>query len=189
MPQPRGEQIQVKSLPLDRVVDGNSNYAVVYNDSGELVETPSLLVFDSGDVEVLGSLIAGTEKLFSIQHPDKPGFKLQHACVEGPEIAVYCRGKEAGGTKVSWPDYWTDNFIDWDSVTVHLTAGGPGSIWLEEYDESGFVIGNPDNMRFTWVAYATRVDVPQLVVERQMSPDEINRFEVSSDPGGSTRTD
>lgn len=188
MPQPRGEQLQQKSIPLNRIVDGTSNYAVVYNDAGELVQTPALLVFDSGDVEVLGSIIAGTEKLFSIAHPDRPGYKLQHACVEGPEIAVYCRGKEPCGTRVEWPEYWTDNFIRWDTVTVHLTPGGRGSLWLEEYDEAGFRVGNPDNMRFTWIAYATRADVPELVVERQLRPDETARSVVSSGPDDPTRT-
>jgi hypothetical protein len=30
---------------------------------------------------------------FDMPHPNKKGWRLRHVCIEGPEIAVYCRGK------------------------------------------------------------------------------------------------
>ena len=39
-----------------------------------------------------GSIVA-TTKLFDIKHPTKEGYRLAHACLEGPENAVYIRGR------------------------------------------------------------------------------------------------
>ncbi|OUW75749.1 MAG: hypothetical protein CBD72_05775, partial [Flavobacteriaceae bacterium TMED212] len=40
------------------------------------------------------SSIVGTTKLFDIEHPTKgKGYRLAHACIEGPEHGVYYRGR------------------------------------------------------------------------------------------------
>ena len=63
-------------------------------------------------------------KLFDIQHPTKDGHRLAHACIEGPEIAVYVRGRVCNGKNViDLPTYW-DSFVDYGSITVQLTALG-----------------------------------------------------------------
>ena len=46
-------------------------------------------------------------KLFDIQHPTKDGHRLAHACIEGPEVAVYTRGRVCNGKNViDLPEYW-----------------------------------------------------------------------------------
>ena len=61
-------------------------------------------------------------KLFDIQHPTKEGHRLAHACIEGPEIAVYTRGRVCNGQNViDLPDYWS-GLVDYESMTVQLTA-------------------------------------------------------------------
>ena len=36
-------------------------------------------------------------KAFDIPHPTKEGQRLRHICIEGPESAVYCRGRVCNG--------------------------------------------------------------------------------------------
>ena len=62
----------------------------------------------SGDDDLTGTLAAGGEVTsnggshilsnkkdlpFDMPHPNKEGWRLRHVCIEGPEIAVYCRGR------------------------------------------------------------------------------------------------
>ena len=46
----------------------------------------------SGDINHNGNFSAVT-KQFLIDHPTKPGFKLAHGNLEGPEHGIYIRGK------------------------------------------------------------------------------------------------
>ena len=63
-------------------------------------------------------------KLFDIKHPTKEGYRLAHACVEGPEVAVYTRGRVCNGKNViDLPDYW-DGLVDYEKITVQLTSIG-----------------------------------------------------------------
>jgi len=68
-----------------------------------------------------GSIVA-TTKLFDIPHPNKEGHRLAHACLEGPEHAVYIRGRVCNGNNViDLPKYW-DGLVDYETLTVQLTA-------------------------------------------------------------------
>ena len=63
-------------------------------------------------------------KLFDIKHPTKEGHRLAHACIEGPEVAVYTRGRVCNGKNViDLPEYW-DGLVDYETLTVQLTAIG-----------------------------------------------------------------
>ena len=63
-------------------------------------------------------------KAFDIKHPTKEGQRLRHICIEGPESAVYCRGRVCNGKNViDLPDYW-DGLVDYETLTVQLTAIG-----------------------------------------------------------------
>ena len=86
----------------------------------------------SGDMTIGGTMKAGyatwsgsivaTTKLFDIQHPSKEGHRLAHGCLEGPEHAVYCRGRVCNGkNEIDLPSYWR-SLIDYESLTVQLTA-------------------------------------------------------------------
>ena len=59
-------------------------------------------------------------KSFDIEHPNKKGWRLRHVCVEGPESAVYIRGKLKGTHIIDIPDYW-QGLVDYDTITVNLT--------------------------------------------------------------------
>ena len=88
----------------------------------------------SGDMTIGGTMKAGyatwsgsivaTTKLFDIEHPSKDGHRLAHGCLEGPEHAVYCRGRVCNGKNViDLPDYWS-GLVDFETLTVQLTSIG-----------------------------------------------------------------
>ena len=88
----------------------------------------------SGDMTIGGTMKAGyatwsgsivaTTKLFDIDHPSKDGHRLAHGCLEGPEHAVYARGRVCNGKNViDLPDYWS-GLVDFETLTVQLTSIG-----------------------------------------------------------------
>jgi hypothetical protein len=84
-------------------------------------------LFD-GDLTVSGSLKASS-KSFVIDHPSKPGWKLQYGSLEGPEHGIYARGRSSS-TEIVLPEYWT-NLVFPDSVTVQITPiGGMQSFYV-----------------------------------------------------------
>ena len=104
-------------------------------------KTPNALVVD-GDVTVnngnlhttnflgctgQGVVLSGSSinvqgwKGFDIKHPSKKGHRLRHVCVEGPEAAIYCRGRVHNRHNViTLPEYW-DGLVDYNTLTVQLT--------------------------------------------------------------------
>ena len=77
----------------------------------------------SGFATWSGSIVA-TTKLFDIQHPSKDGHRLAHGCLEGPEHAVYTRGRVCNGKNViDLPSYWS-GLVDYETITVQLTSLG-----------------------------------------------------------------
>ena len=61
---------------------------------------------------------------FDMPHPNKEGWRLRHVCIEGPEIAVYTRGRVCNGNNViDLPSYWR-GLIDYETITVQLTPLG-----------------------------------------------------------------
>lgn len=72
-------------------------------------------------LEVNGDF-AATTKSFVINHPSKPGWKLRHGSLEGPENGVYVRGKSSSA-EILLPSYWKDLVLE-DSITVQITPIG-----------------------------------------------------------------
>ena len=62
-------------------------------------------------------------KLFDIPHPTKEGYRLAHACIEGPEIGVYARGRVVNKNVIYLPQYW-EKLVDPASITVSITPVG-----------------------------------------------------------------
>ena len=63
-------------------------------------------------------------KGFDIKHPNKEKHRLRHVCVEGPEAAIYHRGRVCNGKNViDLPSYWR-GLVDYETITVQLTAVG-----------------------------------------------------------------
>ena len=58
-------------------------------------------------------------KPFDLKHPSKEGWRLRHACIEGPEVGVYCRGRVRRGKEIFLPKYWKD-LVHLNSISVQL---------------------------------------------------------------------
>ena len=60
---------------------------------------------------------------FDMPHPNKPGWRLRHVCIEGPEIAVYCRGKIPSDGTINLPSFW-DGLVNPEDMSISLTPIG-----------------------------------------------------------------
>ena len=58
-------------------------------------------------------------KPFDISHPSKEGWRLRYACIEGPEVAVYCRGRVKNKREILLPNYWND-LVHINSISVQI---------------------------------------------------------------------
>ena len=107
-------------------------------------------------------------KKFDIPHPSKPGMRLVHTCLEGPEIGVYYRGRLTGSNKIELPDYWKD-LVHEDSITVQLQPIGDRHFHLNvlECTNEYIIIKEPDDKPIDcfYHVYAERKDVEKLVIE------------------------
>ena len=105
-------------------------------------------------------------KAFDIPHPSKEGYRLRHICVEGPESAVYYRGR-TNKNIIPLPLYWKD-LIDPASLTVTLTPIGAHQIIIvKRWDAENIYLQNqgalPINCFFH--VFAQRIDIERLIPE------------------------
>lgn len=113
--------------------------------------------------EVLSSNI----KNFKIEHPLNSEKYLIHSCLEGPENAVYVRGRIKNDTIIKLPDYW-EKLVDRETITVSLQPIGTFQniivkrVSLSEiYLQSSSVV--PIDCYYH--VFAERLDVSKLQVE------------------------
>ena len=60
---------------------------------------------------------------FDMPHPNKEGWRLRHVCIEGPEIAVYCRGKVPADGIINLPTFW-EGLVNPEDMSISLTPIG-----------------------------------------------------------------
>ena len=106
-------------------------------------------------------------KAFDISHPTKDGYRLRHICLEGPESAVYFRGKLRNRTTIPLPIYWK-GLVDPTTITVILTPiGAHQYVIVKRVEDTQIHLqaqgGMPINCYFH--VFGTRQDVERLVVE------------------------
>jgi hypothetical protein len=117
------------------------------------------------DLEVNGE-ISATLKSFIINHPTKPGMRLRHTSLEGPENGVYFRGELKGKNVIELPDYWT-GLVDSSTISVHLTPIGNKTIFVKEIKDNKVFVGARlfQKIHCYYSVWAERKDVPKLKVE------------------------
>jgi hypothetical protein len=129
-------------------------------------------VFAGASCSLTGTLSANTGsfsvKPFNIPHPTKPGMRLVHACLEGPENGVYIRGRLTNNNIIELPDYWT-GLVDQETITVNLTQIGSSQDLIVDRIEWGKRIvvrsANASAIDCYYTVNATRKDVAPLPVE------------------------
>ena len=113
---------------------------------------------------VTATLFSANAKLFDIKHPTKENMRLRHGCLEGPEYAVYIRGKSTTPI-IQLPDFWK-KLVHAEEYTVHLTAtSSTQKLFVQHtYSDSVYVSGS-DGLPFYYYIVAERADMPKLIVE------------------------
>ena len=115
-------------------------------------------------------------KPFDLVHPTKgEGHRLRYACIEGPEVAVYCRGRLKESNVIELPYYWKD-LVHEDSITVQLQPiGSNQNLVIQEFNNEFIVIAedstNTDlitdlsTIDCFYHVYGERKDINPLIVE------------------------
>jgi len=132
-----------------------------------------------GSIVVTGPITSATEvtangvtltsrKSFDILHPTKENHRLRHVCLEGPESAVYVRGRLTGNNVIELPDYWK-GLVDPESITVSLTQIGSSQDLIVERIEWGSRVvvrsGSASNIDCYYLIHGERKDGEKLIVE------------------------
>ena len=136
-------------------------------------------VYIQGDLYVSGDIDGGNKgrlasrfstadslpsKSFDIQHPTKgEGWRLRYVSLEGPESAVFYRGRLTGSNTIELPLYWKD-LVHEDSITVSIQPiGSTQKIIVMEFDNEKIILsGNTDCF---FHVYGERKDVNPLLTE------------------------
>jgi hypothetical protein len=122
----------------------------------------------SGEVKsACGGHVLSAKKDFDIPHPTKEGWRLTHACVEGPEAAVYIRGRVKNKTEIDLPEYWK-NLVDVESITVNLTPiGSHQDVIIKRWDDEKVYLQSRGGMPIDCFYYimAERIDTEKLIPE------------------------
>ena len=134
---------------------------------------------DCGNKGKLASRFAVADskpKPFDIQHPTKgEGHRLRYACIEGPEVGVYCRGRLKESNVINLPYYWKD-LVHEESITVQLQPiGSNQNLVIQEFNNEFIVIAedstNTDlitdlsTIDCFYHVYGERKDINPLIVE------------------------
>ena len=127
--------------------------------------------FDHGNIGDLSSRFNaadGSPKPFDIPHPSKEGWRLRYACIEGPEVAVYHRGRLRDSNKIELPYYWKDLVAE-DSITVQLQPIGDRHFHLNvvEFTNEYVIVKDPDDKPIDcfYHVYGERKDINPLITE------------------------
>ena len=135
-------------------------------------------VYIHGDLYVSGSTDTGNKgrlqsrfaaadaspKPFDLKHPTKgKGHRLRYACIEGPEVGVYYRGRLTGSNRIELPYYWKD-LVHAESITVQLQPiGVTQKIIVMDFDNEKIILSG--NIDCFFHVYGERKDINPLITE------------------------
>ena len=165
--------------------DGKTANALLIS-GGSSVDTVRVI----GDMTVTGAVNCGNKgrlaarfgaadakpKPFDLVHPTKgKGHRLRYACIEGPEVGVYYRGRLKESNVIELPYYWKD-LVHADSITVQLQPiGSNQNLVIQEFNNEFIVIAedstNTDlitdlsTIDCFYHVYGERKDINPLIVE------------------------
>ena len=135
------------NAPLALNVDGDSKFvgdgktgpdAIVV--IGDMFVTGAVDCGNKGKLAARFGAADGRPKPFDIQHPTKgKGHRLRYACIEGPEVGVYHRGRLKGSNIIELPYYWKD-LVHEDSITVQLQPIGKNQNLVVESFNNEYVV-------------------------------------------------
>ena len=171
------------SASLAMKVDGDSKFvgdgktgpdAIVV--VGDMFVTGAVDCGNKGKLAARFGAADGRPKPFDIQHPTKgKGHRLRYACIEGPEVGVYYRGRLKESNVIELPYYWKD-LVDENSITVQLQPiGSNQNLVIQEFNNEFIVIAedstNTDlitdlsTIDCFYHVYGERKDINPLITE------------------------
>ncbi len=122
----------------------------------------------SADEVTANGVTLTSRKDFDIPHPTKENHRLRHVCLEGPESAVYVRGRLTDNNVIELPDYWR-GLVDPESITVSLTQVGSSQDLIVDKIEWGSKVfirsGTASNIDCFYLIHGERKDGEKLIVE------------------------
>ena len=138
-------------------------------------------LYVDGDVYVTGRVDCGNKgrlasrfssadarpKPFDPKHPSREGYRLRYACIEGPEVGVYVRGRVKDEKVIDLPKYWKD-LVHEDSITVQLQPiGAHQDIIVEKWDDEKIYLQSKEEVPINcfYHVYAERKDINPLITE------------------------
>jgi hypothetical protein len=123
----------------------------------------------TGNVNVTGDFYA-TAKHFRIEDKDNPDYTITYGSLEGPENAVFYRGKvdlDRSSCVIKLPKEWAW-LVDSNTVSVYLSAEDFAQNLVYQIRDNMLLIYNKklfaDSIRCSYLIMATRKDVPVLEV-------------------------
>ena len=175
--------IQALLVNGDVTINGNTTQTGNTDQTGDITASGTIKAATLIGAHTSGSISGGVggksagAKAFDIPHPSKEGHRLRHICLEGPETAVYHRGRLKESNVINLPDYWKD-LVHEDSITVQLQPiGSNQNLVIQEFNNEFIVIAedstNTDlitdlsTIDCFYHVYGERKDVERLIVEYQ----------------------
>ena len=167
------------NLQGNQEILGNGQTAnALYVTGGASVDS----LYVDGDVFVTGKVDCGNKgklaarfatadalgKIFDMVHPTRgKGWRLAHACIEGPEVAVYFRGRLRNQTQIALPDFWK-GLVHTDSITVQIQPiRVHQDIIVKRWDDEFIYLQNQGGLPIDcfYHVYGERKDINPLHVE------------------------
>jgi len=106
-------------------------------------------------------------KPFDLKHPSKEGWRLRYACIEGPEVGVYFRGRLRNQTQIALPYYWKD-LVNINSISIQIQPiRAHQDIIVKRWDDEFIYLQNQGGLPIDcfYHVYAERKDINPLHVE------------------------
>jgi hypothetical protein len=161
--------------PIYKVtINGNIGASAYYGDGSNLTGIGSVPFPFTGSARVSGSMVVtgslfvsgsifGIDKSFSIDHPTQPGKRLVYGVLEGPEHAVYYRGR-IQKEEIELPEEWVE-LVDESSITVQLTPIKHfQSIYVGEIKDNKVYLKCEDHIDCYYFIQGTRKDIQKLQI-------------------------
>ena len=134
---------------------------------GNMYVSGTVDCLSTGRLEARHRTADSKPKLFDMEHPSTPGMRLAHACIEGPEVSVFYRGRCRNSKEIIFPSYWKD-LVHINSISVQLQpVGAHQDIIVKRWDDEKVYLQSKGGMPIDcfYHIYAERKDVKPLVVE------------------------
>ena len=155
------------ATPHGLEVSGGSSIDTLYI-HGDVYVSGSVDCGSKGRLEARHQVADGKPKPFDIPHPTKgEGNRLRYACIEGPEVGVYYRGRLRNQTQIALPYYWKD-LVNVESISVQIQPiRAHQDIIVKRWDEEFIYLqsngGAPIDCFYH--VFAERKDVNPLITE------------------------